>query len=390
MATIDFPRGASFSDNVTRLEEHLMRPCQRTPFKVIRLRKLVGDETLTVVCRPGSYVSAAFFELLAFQTQTVNCLIDAKLHQLVRDFFDPIWNEAGHPTIDFLREPGVEVRVAVRDEGLEQTIDTIWTDLTDTTRETTKDRFHKSVEDVIKLLDYGVYRVAEPDDASPTGWRVNEWLKKAIMLYFRLQPSAVFNTNGLTVDNGVFYDKVPLKCTGWTKWDFESAGFRTVPGSWIRHGAFIGKRAVIMPSYINIGGYVDDGTMVDTWATVGSCAQIGKDVHLSGGVGIGGVLEPPQTVPTIIEDGCFIGARSEVVEGVVVKKGAALSMGTFIGANTPIYNRMTKETVRGIVPENAVVIMGSHPSNGLNCPHIVKLRDAGTDAKTALNEYLRQ
>jgi len=248
------------------------------------------------------------------------------------------------------------------------------------------------VETALALLDSGAARVAEKVDGA---WHVNQWLKKAVLLSFRL------NDNGL-MENGMggapAWDKVPLKTASWGEDAFRAAGFRAVPGSVVRRGSFIGKGVVLMPSFTNIGAYVGEGTMVDTWATVGSCAQIGKNVHLSGGVGIGGVLEPLQAGPVIIEDNCFIGARSEVVEGVQVGEGAVLSMGVFIGASTKIVDRATGEVHIGRVPPYSVVVPGSLPGKplpdgtpgpSLYCAVIVKTVDAQTRAKTGINELLR-
>ncbi len=235
------------------------------------------------------------------------------------------------------------------------------------------------------MLDAGTLRVAEKHDGR---WQVNEWLKKAVLLSFRITPNTPVGGEGLS-----FYDKVPLKYAGWSAAQFAAAGVRVVPPATVRRGAFVAPNVVLMPSYVNIGAYVDSGTMVDTWATVGSCAQIGKNVHLSGGVGIGGVLEPLQASPTIIEDDCFIGARSEIVEGVIVETGAVVSMGVFIGQSTRIYDRERDEILYGRVPAGAVVVPGSLPApNGkysLACAVIVKRVDAQTRAKTSLNELLR-
>ena len=234
-------------------------------------------------------------------------------------------------------------------------------------------------------LDSGELRVAEPDDA---GWTVNQWLKKAVLLSFRLNDNTV-------VDGGHsrFFDKVPLKYANYTAEDFARDGVRVVPDAIVRRGAYVANDVVLMPSYVNIGAYVGTGTMVDTWTTVGSCAQIGSNVHLSGGVGIGGVLEPVQAGPTIIEDDCFIGARSEIVEGVVVEKGAVISMGVYIGQSTKIYDRETGEVSFGRVPAGAVVVPGNLPSAdgsySLYCAVIVKRVDAKTRAKTGINELLR-
>jgi len=242
-----------------------------------------------------------------------------------------------------------------------------------------------AVEAVIDLLDGGRMRVAEPDQGK---WRVNQWLKKAVLLSFRIRENETISAGALH-----FYDKVPPKFAGWDAARFAAAGVRVVPPATVRRGAYVAANVVLMPSYVNVGAYVDEGSMVDTWATVGSCAQIGKNVHLSGGVGIGGVLEPLQAAPTIIEDDCFIGARSEIVEGVVVESGAVISMGVFIGQSTRIYDRERDEILFGRVPAGAVVVPGSLPAaNGkyaLACAVIVKRVDAKTRAKTSLNDLLR-
>lgn len=247
------------------------------------------------------------------------------------------------------------------------------------------DSVRSAVEQSIALLDSGDARVAEKrgDD-----WHVNQWLKKAVLLSFSLRDNEV-------IEGGYshFYDKVPLKYAKYTAERFAADGVRVVPDAIVRRGAFVASDVVLMPSYTNIGAYVDAGTMVDTWATVGSCAQIGKNVHLSGGVGIGGVLEPVQAAPTIIEDDCFIGARSEIVEGVVVEKGSVISMGVYIGQSTRIYNRETDEITYGRIPAGSVVVSGNLPStNGkysLYCAVIVKQVDAKTRSKTGLNDLLR-
>ncbi len=237
----------------------------------------------------------------------------------------------------------------------------------------------------IEMLDSGEARVAEPTDS---GWQVNEWLKKAVLLYFATHPNtkiAAGYTN--------YFDKVPLKFSDWDDQRLQASGIRIVPDAVARKGSYIARNVVLMPSYVNIGAFIDSGTMVDTWATVGSCAQIGKNVHLSGGAGIGGVLEPLQASPTIIEDNCFIGARSEVVEGVIVETGAVISMGVYIGQSTRIYDREKDEVLYGRVPAGAVVVPGSLPSSKGDCSLyaaiIVKRVDAKTRAKVGLNELLR-
>ena len=243
-----------------------------------------------------------------------------------------------------------------------------------------------AVMSVIEMLDRGQLRVAERTEGQ--NWITHQWIKKAVLLSFRLEDNA-FIKGGFTN----YFDKVPSKFADYNSRDFREGGFRVVPPAAARRGAYIGKNVVLMPSYVNIGAYVDEGTMVDTWATVGSCAQIGKNVHLSGGVGIGGVLEPLQANPTIIEDNCFIGARSEVVEGVIIEENSVLSMGVFIGQSTKIYNRETGEITYGRVPSGSVVVPGSLPSAdgkySLNCAVIVKRVDAQTRAKTSINDLLR-
>ena len=243
----------------------------------------------------------------------------------------------------------------------------------------------QAVEEVIHLLDTGKARVAEQKGIGD--WQVNEWLKKAVLLSFRLEDNIPIA--GYTQ----YYDKVPSKFANTTLEEFQAAGVRVVPPATARRGSYIASDTVLMPSYVNIGAYVDSGTMVDTWATVGSCAQIGKNVHLSGGVGIGGVLEPLQANPTIIEDNCFIGARSEVVEGVIVEEGAVISMGVYIGQSTKIFNRETGEVTFGRIPAGSVVVSGNLPSKdgsySLYCAVIVKQVDAKTRSKVGINELLR-
>lgn len=242
-----------------------------------------------------------------------------------------------------------------------------------------------AVEEVLASLDNGSLRVAEKIDGE---WVVHQWVKKAVLLSFKINDNKPMNTGELG-----FYDKVDTKFNGWTEADYKNSGVRVVPPAVARKGSFIGKNVILMPSYVNIGAFVDEGTMVDTWATVGSCAQIGKNVHLSGGVGIGGVLEPLQANPTIIEDNCFIGARSEIVEGVIVEEGSVISMGVYIGQSTKIYDRETGEIHYGRVPAGSVVVPGNLPSPcgkySLYAAIIVKKVDAQTRAKTSLNDLLR-
>ena len=245
-----------------------------------------------------------------------------------------------------------------------------------------------AVGEALRLLDAGEARVAEPDGQG--GWRVNQWLKKAVLLSFRLHDMALIAGGP---GDAPWWDKVPSKFAGWGEAEFRAAGFRAVPGAIVRRGAYVAPGAVLMPSFVNIGARVGENTMIDTWATVGSCAQIGRDVHISGGAGIGGVLEPLQAGPVIIEDDCFIGARSEVAEGVVVEQGAVLSMGVFLGASTKIVDRATGEVHFGRVPAYSVVVPGMLPGKdggpGLACAVIVKRVDERTRSKTSINELLR-
>jgi 2,3,4,5-tetrahydropyridine-2-carboxylate N-succinyltransferase len=280
---------------------------------------------------------------------------------------------------------------------LEQEIDAAW-DARDSVNADTKGAVRDAVTDVLEMLDNGSVRVAEP--MGDHQWQVNQWLKKAVLLSFRLNDMTVIKGGVVHPQAGeaTFWDKVPPKFSGWDEKRFRDAGFRAVPGCVVRHSAYVAPGVVIMPGFINLGAYVDSGTMVDTWATVGSCAQIGKNVHLSGGAGIGGVLEPLQAGPVVIEDDCFIGARSEVVEGVVVEKGAVLSMGVFIGASTKIINRHTGEVHMGRVPAYSVVVPGSLPGKplpdgspgpSLSCAVIIKQVDEKTRSKTSVNDLLR-
>ena len=274
---------------------------------------------------------------------------------------------------------------------LSAAIEAAW-DARDTVTPASSD-VRKSVDAALALLDSGEARVAEPDGAG--GWKVNQWLKKAVLLSFRLNDNAPM-ANGAA--GAPAFDKVPLKFDGWDAARFQAGGFRVVPGAVVRRGSFIGKGAVLMPSFVNIGAHVGENSMIDTWATVGSCAQIGKGVHISGGAGIGGVLEPLQANPVVIEDNCFIGARSEVAEGVIVGEGAVLSMGVFLGASTKIVDRASGEVHMGRVPPYSVVVPGSLPGKPLSdgtpgpslyCAVIVKTVDAQTRSKTGINELLR-
>ena len=269
---------------------------------------------------------------------------------------------------------------------LERAIEAAW-EVRDTITPATGGESHQAIEDTLNALDSGSLRVAEKRESGD--WHVNQWAKKAVLLGFRIKDMEM--QSGGPQGAG-YWDKVDSKFLGWGDNQWRDAGFRAVPNCIVRKSAFIAPGVVLMPSFVNLGAYVDEGTMVDTWATVGSCAQIGKNVHLSGGVGIGGVLEPMQAEPTIIEDNCFIGARSEVVEGCIVREGAVLGMGVFIGKSTKIVDRDTGEVMYGEVPPYSVVVSGSMPSkNGVHlyCAVIVKRVDEKTRSKTAINELLR-
>jgi 2,3,4,5-tetrahydropyridine-2-carboxylate N-succinyltransferase len=275
---------------------------------------------------------------------------------------------------------------------LQATIDAAWEDR-DTVGLDTTGPVREAVGDALNLLDGGKARVAEK---GAEGWVVNQWLKKAVLLSFRLNDMTVIDGGA---GGATWWDKVPSKFAGWGETRFREAGFRAVPNCTVRHSAHIASGVILMPSFVNLGAYVDSGTMVDTWVTVGSCAQIGKDVHLSGGVGIGGVLEPLQAGPVIIEDNCFIGARSEVVEGVIVEEGSVLSMGVYIGASTKIIDRASGEIFMGRVPAYTVVVSGTPPGRdlpdgspgpGLYCAVIVKRVDERTRSKTSINDLLRE
>ncbi|MGH8288710.1 MAG: 2,3,4,5-tetrahydropyridine-2,6-dicarboxylate N-succinyltransferase [Steroidobacteraceae bacterium] len=270
-------------------------------------------------------------------------------------------------------------------KNLQSTVDAAFEFRADITPSNRPPGLEGVLEKCISMLDAGTVRVAESKDGI---WAVNEWLKKAVLLYFRMRDNTVMDA-GFTR----FYDKVPLKYAASTEAQLRAGGARVVPHAIVRRGAYVASNVVLMPCYVNIGAYIGSGTMVDTWATVGSCAQVGSNVHLSGGVGIGGVLEPLQANPTIIEDDCFIGARSEIVEGVVVEAGAVISMGVFIGQSTRIYDRTTGQILQGRIPAGSVVVPGTLPSAdgrySLYCAVIVKRVDAQTRAKTSINELLR-
>ena len=274
----------------------------------------------------------------------------------------------------------------MENKELENVIETSW-ESRDEINEKTVGKTKEAVEQTLNLLGNGTLRVAEKKASGE--WVVNQWTKKAVLLSFRLREMELQKGGP---QNSTWWDKVDSKFKDWGESEWEKKNFRAVPNTVVRASAFIGENVVLMPSFVNLGAYVDSGTMVDTWATVGSCAQIGKNVHLSGGVGIGGVLEPMQASPTIIEDNCFIGARSEIVEGCIVREGAVVGMGVFIGKSTKIFNRETGETTYGEIPPYSVVVSGSIPSKGgvnLYCAVIVKQVDEKTRSKTSINDLLR-
>ena len=270
-------------------------------------------------------------------------------------------------------------------QKLQSAVEEAWEDRARLSPGSAPAKTRRSVARVLDELDQGRLRVAEKLDGA---WHTHQWIKKAVLLSFRLEDNRPIRAGSLR-----FYDKVPTKFEGYDRARFKRGGFRVVPPAVARHGAYIAKNVVLMPSYVNVGAYVDEGTMIDTWATVGSCVQIGKNVHLSGGVGIGGVLEPLQANPTIVEDNCFVGTRSEIVEGVIVEENAVISMGVFIGASTRILERASGKILQGRVPAGSVVVPGTLPSAdgkyGLYCAVIVKRVDAQTRAKTSINELLR-
>lgn len=274
---------------------------------------------------------------------------------------------------------------------LENAINTVW-DQRESLTDKTKVIGKKSVDEALDLLGQGKLRIAEKKDGA---WKTNEWLKKAVLLSFRMNDNALIAGGA---DGSLWYDKVHSRFGGMTEKDFQAAGFRAVPGCFVRASAYIAPKVVLMPSFVNVGAHVGEGTMVDTWSTIGSCAQIGRDCHISGGVGIGGVLEPLQANPVIIEDNCFIGARSEVAEGVIVEEGSVISMGVYLGASTKIIDRDTGEVLMGRVPAYSVVVAGALPGKtlpdgtigpGLYCAVIVKRVDEKTRSKTSINELLR-
>jgi 2,3,4,5-tetrahydropyridine-2,6-dicarboxylate N-succinyltransferase len=296
-----------------------------------------------------------------------------------------------------VRAPIASFGNVMTEADLAATIDAAW-EARDRITPATAGPWREAVDNALDGLDSGRFRVAEKEAA---GWRVHQWLKKAVLLSFRLKEMTEIPGGPVDAERGAakWWDKVPSKFAGWSANRFRAAGFRAVPGAIVRHSAYIAPNVVLMPSFVNVGAHVGSGTMVDTWATVGSCAQIGANCHLSGGVGIGGVLEPLQAEPVIIEDNCFIGARSEVIEGVVVEEGAVLAMGTFIGATTKIVDRSTGAIHMGRVPAYSVVVPGAFPGKelpdgspgpNLYCAVIVKTVDERTRARTAINELLRE
>lgn len=368
-----------FQNNIMVLASIVGHNAIDTPLIAAKLCRN-GDTDFTLSHKPGKYVSCQLIHTLAAGRMERH--IGNDLYKKVLSFFEPLFGESGHPIVDYIRKGPFTIELMALREDVEQ-IENIFAERASIMPHNSRGK--AVVDRILKAMDLGLIRVAEPDEDG--SWTVNEWAKKAVLLSFvqnGMEP--IVGVPG----KGTWFDKVPSKFQSWGSEEWARAGFRAVPSCVVRKSAYIGPGVVLMPSFVNVGAYVDSGTMIDTWATVGSCAQIGKNCHISGGAGIGGVLEPLQANPVIIEDNCFIGARSEVAEGVIVRKGAVLSMGVFIGKNTPIVDRTNNNEIRrGEVPERAVVMMGVHPNNGLICPQIVKYRDEGTDAATALNEMLR-
>lgn len=377
-----------FEANINVLQRIMGSTCDDQPRSVYDVGPTF-DKRISIPTMQGKFVSAALCRYL--WPLLDGSRITQDLAQLAQAFFRPILDRDGpekHQAAAALSVPGNLIWNPVDGTGMPGRLEDFWERRERLSQE---DTFHcrNEVKRLFTLLEYGAERAAEPDAGQ---WRVRTHVKKGILLYFRT------HQNRLMQEHTICWDKVPLLWDAWgankTR-EFDRRGFRVVPPGTVRAGAYIAPNVIVMPGYVNVGAFVGRGTMVDTWATVGSCAQIGKNVHISGGAGIGGVLEPIQASPTIVEDDVFIGARSEVAEGVIVRKGAVLSMGVFIGRNTPIVDRVSTTfdahhpILRGEVPARAVVMMGVHPENGLICPQIVKYRDEKTDVATALNEILR-
>ena len=273
---------------------------------------------------------------------------------------------------------------------LQEIITKNWSNLSEINDKTANQELKDTVKTIISLINKGSIRVAEKINNK---WVTNQWVKQAILLHFKLNNMRQINYNNEQINTGYWWDKIDIKFADWTEQDFSNSGIRAVPGSIVRHGSYIGKQVVLMPCFVNIGAYIDSNTMIDTWASVGSCAQIGKNVHISGGAGIGGVLEPLQANPVVIEDNCFIGARSEIAEGIIVQEGSVISMGVYISASTKIVNRTTGEIFYGTIPPYSVVVPGTikneNDHTNLYCAVIVKQVDAQTRSKTSINDILR-
>ena len=373
-----------FNKNVEILEEVMGAQCHELPRAVFEIEPIEGGTITTMATTRGKFKTAALLRYFMSITESMRPEWDALVLKddmvgLARAFFGELMETpvGEHPMIDLLaRQPrGRSLLLRWKADG---------TGLAERLANRGRDQGAR-VQDVMRLmtlLEHGAERAAEPNEAGE--WVTQSYVKDGILQFFGLAEMGLMD-----VGCGGF-DKVPILWAGWSEKEWARRGFRAVPPATVRIGACIERGVILMPSYVNTGAFVGSGSMIDTWATVGSCAQVGKDVHLSGGAGIGGVLEPIQASPTIIEDGVFIGARSEVAEGVIVYKRAVLSMGVFIGRNTPIVDRPNDNRIlKGAVPENAVVMMGVHPTNGLCCPQIVKYRDEKTSASVALEDALR-
>jgi 2,3,4,5-tetrahydropyridine-2-carboxylate N-succinyltransferase len=392
--------GSDFKENCARLADALgVEDLPSLPRRAFRI-EIAGKESLNVPTTRGRFASAAFLNFFLGRHEghlgrckrvAFSMATDAdrqRLHTLTRAFFSPFLGDPTekHPVIHALLDKQILsiTEVAAEDVGPGYLLSWYenWKKLDAEAKEFNVPMAAKAL---LKLLEYGAEHPIECDDNG--NWKVRPHVKAGILLYFRTHPNLFIGSE----KGGPAYDKVPLLWKDWAMKEFEACDFRIVPGAIVRAGVHIEKDVILMPSFVNIGASVGEGSLIDTWATVGSCAQIGKKVHISGGAGIGGVLEPVQAAPVVVEDDVFIGARSEVAEGVIVRKRAVLSMGVFIGKNTPIVDR-TKDgqITKGEIPENAVVMMGVHPTNGLLCPQIVKYRDEKTDAATALEGVLRE
>lgn len=371
-----------FNHNIAALARINGHASKNTPLIAAKLCR-EGEPDFLLARKLGKYVSCSLILTLADGRMTRQVV--GEFHQQVLSFFAPLFDKPDHPIVDYVRKGPFTIKLLVLQEDVQE-IEDMYERLADITPDRPSGK--ETVDRALEAMDLGLVRVAEPGEDG--AWTVNQWAKKAVLLSFAqnsMEP--IVGVPG----KGTWHDKVPSKFQGWNKTEWAGAGFRAVPGSIVRRSAYVAPGVVLMPSFTNLGAYVDSGTMIDTWATVGSCAQIGKNCHISGGAGIGGVLEPLQAGPVIIEDNCFIGARSEVVEGVIVREGSVLGMGVFLGQSTKILDRATGSVTYGEVPPYSVVVAGSMPSkdgsHSLYCAVIVKTVDEQTRSKTSPNDLLR-